>query len=191
MAKILYKVMKMKTYFFESDRLGFRNWIESDIEPFVAMNQDQRVMEFFPALLTRAETLLMVERIKGGIDKNGFGFFAVDLLENDAFIGFIGINYPRFESYFTPCIEIGWRLDPHFWHRGLATEGAKACLNFAFNSLNISKIYAFTPLQNKPSEKVMQRIDMTKEGEFEHPMLIDSLLRTTHLYSIQNPKLIC
>ncbi len=182
----------MKTYFFKSARLGFRNWIESDTESFVAMNEDERVMAFFPNLLSRSETLLMIDRFRNNISQNGFGFFAVELLENNAFIGFIGLNRPQFESYFTPCIEIGWRLQYDFWHQGLATEGAKACLEFAFNTLNINKIYSFTPLQNKPSEKVMQRIGMTKEGEFDHPMISpDNSLCVAHLYSIKNPRILC
>jgi RimJ/RimL family protein N-acetyltransferase len=177
----------MKSYFFKTQRLGFRNWIESDIEPFVAMSQDERVMEFFPAILSREEAIETVGRFQNFISEHNFGFFAVDLLENDQFIGFIGLSYPRFESFFTPCTEIGWRLHPDFWHQGFATEGAKGCLDFAFNRLKIDKIYSFTPLQNKASEKVMQRIGMSKECEFEHPLLHGSPLCKFHLYSITKP----
>jgi len=61
-----------------------------------------------------------------------------------------------------PAIEIGWRLLPKFWNQGLATEGAKRCLQFAFEELNIGEIYAVTSIHNKPSERVMQKIGMKK-----------------------------
>jgi RimJ/RimL family protein N-acetyltransferase len=51
-------------YFFKSIRLGFRQWLDSDIGPFVELNQDPRVMEFFPKTQSREETLAMVERVK-------------------------------------------------------------------------------------------------------------------------------
>lgn len=35
-----------KTYEFTSERLGFREWTEEDIEPFAVMNSDQNVMEY-------------------------------------------------------------------------------------------------------------------------------------------------
>ncbi len=177
----------MKNYFFKTERLGFRNWIGNDEAIFVEMNQDKRVMEFFPSLLSSTETLAMIERIKKNINVDGFGFFAVDLLQTDSFIGFIGISRPRFESHFTPCIEIGWRLHPDFWNKGLATEGALACLRLAFK--HFDKVYAFTAKQNLPSERVMQRIGMIKEGEFDHPLIAKtSPLRHHVIYVIQRPQ---
>jgi hypothetical protein len=37
-------------------RLRLRRWRTEDREPFAAMNADARVRQFYPALLTRAES---------------------------------------------------------------------------------------------------------------------------------------
>jgi len=171
-------------YFFKSQRLGFRQWLDSDIEPFVELNQDPRVMEFFPKTQSREETITMIERVKNQIDQIDYGWFAVDELSTGLFIGFIGISHPRFESYFTPCLEIGWRLHADFWGKGYATEGAEACLKYAFEKLEESTVYSFTAISNTRSERVMIKLGMKKEGEFDHPQLLEHPLSKHVLYVI-------
>lgn len=171
-------------YFFKSQRLGFRQWLDSDTEPFVELNQDPRVMEFFPKTQSRQETIAMIERVKNQIDQIGYGWFAVDELSTGLFIGFIGISHPRFESYFTPCLEIGWRLHVDFWGKGYATEGAEACLKYAFEKLEESTVYSFTAKSNIRSERVMIKLGMKKEGEFDHPLLPEHPLSKHVLYVI-------
>ena len=90
------------------------------------------------------------------------------------------------EADFTPCVEIGWRLSKQFWGQGLATEGAGACLDFAFDKLGLNVIYSFTPLNNRPSERVMQKIGMQRQGTFSHPKIESGHpLREAHLYKIE------
>jgi RimJ/RimL family protein N-acetyltransferase len=171
-------------YFFQSKRLGFRQWKDTDAKVLAEMNQDPRVMEFFPDLLSEEETLAIITRIQNDIDQRSYGWFAVDELASGLFIGFIGISHPRFESFFTPCLEIGWRLHPDFWGKGYATEGAMACLKYAFEHLEVSSIYSFTTVANKRSERVMMNVGMNKIGEFEHPMLPNHPLGPHVLYVI-------
>lgn len=176
-----------KDYFFESERLGFRAFKDSDLDPFLKLNSDPEVMKYFPSTLDIEETQDLMVRINDHIKDNGFDFFAVDLLFENRFIGFIGLKRTNFEADFTPCIEIGWRLDKEFWNKGLATEGAKRCLEFAFLDLKLTKVYSFTSLLNKPSERIMQKIGMTKISEFDHPMVeTGNPLKKHCLYTVKN-----
>lgn len=159
----------MKEYLFRSERLGFRQWIKSDLEPFARMNADPAVMKFFPKTLSLDETRGFIERLQEGFKQNGFGAYAVDTLENNAFIGLIGFMKASFEAHFTPCIEIAWRIKKQQWGKGYATEGAARCLEYGFSTLHLTEVYSFTATLNKPSEKVMQKIGMVKQGEFIHP----------------------
>ncbi len=179
----------MSEYLFTSKRLGFRQWKESDLDPFFyAINSDELVMEFFPGTMSREDSDGMAKRISDNIEKDGFGLFAVDLLKDNQFIGFIGFSKPRFEAHFTPCIEIGWRLRKDVWSKGLATEGAERCLQYGFETLVFDKVYSFTATNNKPSERVMQKIGMTYQGTFNHPKLPGHVLEEHVLYCIQNKK---
>ena len=164
--------MLMKpNYIFTSARLGMRPWQDADLTPFAAMNAHPEVMRHFPNLLTSEQSQQLIQRIMKGYEQYGYCFYATDLLETGEFIGFIGFMYQTFESHFTPCVEIGWRLDHRFWNKGLATEGAKACLDYGFNQLGFTSVYSFTATCNNASERIMQKIGMQKIGEFEHPRL--------------------
>lgn len=172
-------------YLFESQRLGFRNWKESDIIPFAKMNSDLEVMQYFPLPLSRKETINLVNRIQSHFKKWDFGLWAVEEKESENFIGFIGLNYADFKSSFTPCFEIGWRLDSRFWGKGYASEGARLCIEKGFEEFNLKEIYSFTSVLNTKSENVMIKIGMKKVMEFEHPKLDKKNLLCKHvLYRI-------
>jgi [ribosomal protein S5]-alanine N-acetyltransferase len=162
---------KMKEYLLKTERLGLRKWMKSDFKPFAKMNADPEVMKYYPYLLTEAQSNTFAERIIQQYEKYGYCVYAADLLDEDRFIGYTGFMKPSFESYFTPCVEIGWRLDSSVWNLGLATEGALACLNYGFENLGFEKIYSFTSVLNLPSERIMQKIGLQKIDEFEHPRL--------------------
>ena len=172
----------------ETERLILRTWRDSDLRPFSLMNQDPLVMEFFPKTLSQEESADSYKRITGFIEQKGFGLFAAEEKGSEEYIGFIGFNQPTFSSYFTTCIEIGWRLDRRFWNRGFATEGAKACLTYGFSSLDFKEVVSFTSTINTKSINVMKKIGMTFDGEFEHPNVEEGhSLRKHVLYKISRP----
>jgi len=171
----------------ETRRLLLRRWRDSDRVPFAALNADPRVMQFFPAVLSRTDSDRLVDRIEAHFEKHGFGLFAVELGQEGAFIGFIGLSVPDFEAPFTPCVEVGWRIAAAYWNQGLATEGAKAVLAYGFDSLQLSEIVSFTTVANAPSRRVMEKIGMTRapQDDFDHPKLPEGHpLRPHVLYRI-------
>ncbi len=169
----------------EAERLRLRLWKEADREEFTRLNSNPHVMEFFPERLSRNESDRFLTRIRTSILERGYGFWATEIKADRRFIGFIGFNYATFQSSFTPCVEIGWRLKKEVWGRGYATEGAKACLKFGFSKLALNEIYAFTTPLNERSERVMVNVGMEKIGEFQHPGLPEGHpLRLHVLYRI-------
>jgi RimJ/RimL family protein N-acetyltransferase len=149
------------------------------------INADVRVMEFFPSTQSEAQTIEFIERMQKQFAEKRFCYFAVDKLENGEFIGFIGLSETTFESDFTPCVDLGWRLKVSAWKNGFATEGAKRCLEYAFNELKFEKIIAICPKVNLPSENVMKKTGMQKVKEFIHPKLLnDDRLKECVLYEI-------
>ena len=167
----------------ETSRLVLRRWRESDAEPFYRMNSDPRVMEFFPACLTREQSDALMARAQTHFDTHGFGPFAAELRSTGELAGFIGLTVPQFEAYFTPCVEIGWRLGAGFWNQGLATEGAEAVLRMAFGTLGLREIVSFTVPDNLRSIRVMEKLGMTYDGDFDHPRLPEGhRLRRHSLY---------
>jgi RimJ/RimL family protein N-acetyltransferase len=173
----------MKNYLFTSERLGFRNWNLSDIDKMQEINSDEKVMEFFPGIPTKEQTADFVERMKKQFEDKGFCYFAVDKLENNEFIGFIGLSEQTYNTDFTPCIDIGWRIKSSEWNKGFASEGAKKCLEYALNELGLENIYSIAPKINIKSEHIMKKIGLKKQYEFEHPLLTNNdRLKTCVLY---------
>lgn len=154
-----------------TDRLVLRAWRESDLEPFADMNADSEVMEHFPSALTPDETYAMVDRVVDHWARHGLGLWAVEAPTVSSFIGFVGLAVPGFETHFTPCVEIGWRLSRAAWGHGYASEGARAALRFGFEERALDEIVSFTTTANVRSQAVMQRLGMTRDpaDDFDHP----------------------
>jgi RimJ/RimL family protein N-acetyltransferase len=154
-------------------RLLLRLWQEADFEPFAAMNADPRVMEYYPSVLTREESDRFVrERILPQFELSGYGLWAVEVPSAaTSFAGFVGLLDHTFDAPFTPCVEVGWRLAFRYWGQGYATEGARAALTYGFDAAGLDEIVSFTAVTNSRSIAVMERLGMTRVGEFEHPRL--------------------
>lgn len=151
-------------------RLILRQWQDSDLAAFCAMNADQEVMQYFPEPLSHQQSLVMAEKIRQLIDKNGWGFWAVERKNDHAFLGFVGLNQVKADLPCAPCVEVGWRLAKAYWGFGYATESAKASLDFGFTTLKLARIVAFTATINAPSIAVMQRLGMhNSQRNFGHP----------------------
>ena len=166
---------RMKSYI-ETERLYLRQWQASDFVVFAAMNADPEVMKYFPKLLSATVSDIIANKCQQLIEENGWGFWALSLKEgsdnNDAFIGFVGLNQTHADMSFAPCIEIAWRLRKEFWGQGYATEAARASLGFAFSELALDEVVAFTAVINQRSQLLMARIGMTDtQDNFYHPAL--------------------
>ena len=152
-------------------RLLLRGWREPDRAPFAQMNADPVVMRYFPSILTRAESDAAFDRYQQEWTNTGFSKWAIEIPGVAPFAGCLGLARVRFEAWFTPCVEIGWRLHPSFWRHGYATEAARAALDFGFQTLGLSEIVAFTVPENRASVRVMEKLGMEFAGEFDHPGL--------------------
>jgi RimJ/RimL family protein N-acetyltransferase len=146
-------------------------------------------MQHFAGTLSRSESDQLLAGIEAHFARHGFGLFAAELRETGQFVGFIGISIPEFDAPFMPAVEIGWRLDPACWNRGLATEGARAVLRYAFDILELKEVVSFTVPDNLASRRVMEKLGMTREAadDFDYPRLpAGHPLRRHVLYRLSN-----
>lgn len=151
-----------------------------------AINADEEVMAYFPSVQTREYTQGFIAAMQQEYAQRRYCYFAVELLETSELIGFLGLHLQEFVADFTPCTDIGWRFKKAVWNRGLATEGAKRCLQYGFESLGLEKIYAITPKLNRKSERIMQKAGMQKVKEFEFERLKEApTLLNCVLYAIK------
>ena len=175
------KAIQLKT-----KNLILRQWKKSDYLAFSKLNSDVDVMKYFPKPLSETESHEMAMKIESSIKQKGWGFWAVELKENHLFIGFVGLHEPSSDLPFSPCVEIGWRLDKRYWGKGYATEAGKEVLRFAFDTLKLDEVVSFTTVENNKSQSVMKRLNMIDiRQDFEHPALAKGHhLREHVLYKI-------
>ena len=153
------------------------------------MNSDPEVMRFFPAMLSREQSDALARDISSMIDEHGWGLWAVEVVGGARFIGFVGLNEPRFEAHFIPAVEVGWRLAREQWGHGYATEAAKAALDFGFRELGLQEIVAMVAPANSRSRRVTERLGMSRDpaDDFDHPRIPQGPLRRHLLYRLARP----
>jgi len=172
----------------ETPRLILRQWRDADLDAWAEMNADPRVMEFFPALYDRARAEGTAASMREEIERDGYGFWAVEIKATGAFAGMIGLNEITYDIPVHPKREVGWRLAFDAWGHGYATEGARAALQFAFGKLGWPEVVAFTAAINERSQRVMDRLGMTRDpaADFDHPRVEPSSpLRPHVLYRVK------
>lgn len=152
-----------------TDRLLMRRWLESDREPFAALNADQETMRFFPATIDRPASDAFVDVIESRFELQGYGLWALEVTETAEFIGFTGLNPMPDGVPGAGGTEVGWRLARYAWHRGYATEAATAALDVAFGGVGMKEIWSMTAVLNEPSQAVMRRLGLTEVARFDHP----------------------
>ena len=62
----------------ETDRLILRTWNDNDLQPMLAINQDSKVMEYFPGLQDLETTKKLIIRINNHFEKYGYTVYATE-----------------------------------------------------------------------------------------------------------------
>ena len=150
----------------ETERLKLRQFVEADLDACARMCADPETMRYIGlgATLSRADAWRSMAMFLGHWQLRGYGMWAVEDKRTGAFIGRIGLHNP--ESW--PVLEVGWLLDRAHWGQGLATEGGRAAMTFAFDRLNLKRLSSVIHPQNAASIRVAEKLGMTREATFVH-----------------------
>ena len=159
-------------YHVETRRLVLRRWTPDDLDALVAVFEKPEVWRFpFQRGLTSEETEAFLRRKLAEWESRGWAQWAAVSKEDGALIGFIGLSPPDFLPEVMPTVEVGFRLDPDYWGRGLATEGGRAALEFGFRVLGLDEIVSIYEPLNVASGRVMERLGMCPDRDTKHPTL--------------------
>jgi RimJ/RimL family protein N-acetyltransferase len=152
-------------------RCVLRQWKDSDLALWCATNADAEVRRFFANVADEEQARGEAQRCRDAIGQRGWGMWALEVPGVFPFAGFVGLAVPHYDAPWIPAVEIGWRLTRAAWGQGLATEAAKAALDFGFTRLLLREIVAIAVPANTPSRRVMDRLGMVRDeaGDFDHP----------------------
>lgn len=148
---------------FETERLFARKLTRKDFQGLCRILQDPEVMYAYEHAFSDGEVTEWLERQLLRYEKDGFGLWAVILKKTGQFIGQCGLTMQDWDGRRVP--EIGYLFQKAYWHRGYATEAAKGCKKYAFETLRLPRVYSIIRDNNLPSQKVAQRNGMQVCGK--------------------------
>ena len=171
--------MKLKT-----DRLILRDYQTTDFERvhIYGSNPDFSKYEFWGPNKIEDTHKFIADKLEESAQLPRFRFdLAVCLNDQDLLIGGCGL---RRETETSSVGNLGWAINPEFQNKGYATEAAAAFIQYGFNELNLSLIYATCDSRNVASYKVMEKLGMKKVGFTKGDKVIKGHLRDSFRYEI-------
>lgn len=143
----------------ETERLILREMTENDIEALCRIMCDPQTMEAAYVIpFTPEDVHAWLGRHLKRYATLGFGLWAVVLKTDGRMIGQCGLTLQEWNG--REILEIGYLFDKAFWHRGFATEAARACTEYAFTKLNADAVYSIIRESHTASRAVALRTGM-------------------------------
>jgi len=154
----------------ETARLRLREWDDEDETRFYEVMNRPEVMRHLGGLQTPAEWNAAYLRIAGFQCDYGHTFWIVEDRASGELLGFCGlkrVNAPG-AGDLTGRHEIGWRLRPEAWGKGIAKEAAISSMDLAFGRFGAPDVIAITVPANEPSQGLMKRLGMTRRADLDY-----------------------
>jgi RimJ/RimL family protein N-acetyltransferase len=142
-------------------RLLLREYRAADFDVFAENMKDPAATQFLTGLPDRRSAWRVFTAGAGQWVVQGAGWWAAELRETSEVVGWIG----AFFREPSPQLEVGWILRPKFWRQGLASEAAKAALDYGVEKHDARKVIAHISNDNAASVKVSEKLGMRYEGD--------------------------
>ncbi len=144
----------------ETERLYLRQMDHADYDSLCNILQDEDTMYAYEGAFSDTEVREWLDRQISRYQQWNFGLWAVILKETDEMIGQCGLTMQPWKE--TEVLEIGYLFNRSYWHKGYATEAAKACKHYAFEILKADEVCSIIRDTNTASQMVAIRNGMAK-----------------------------
>ena len=145
----------------ETERLYLRELGQGDFEALCQILKDPAVMDAYEGAFDSGEVQEWLDRQILRYQKWGFGLWAVILKESGELIGQCGLTMQPWKEQ--EVLEIGYLFRRLYWHKGYATEAARACKNYAFKTLGADEVCSIIRDTNTASQNVALRNGMSRK----------------------------
>jgi RimJ/RimL family protein N-acetyltransferase len=160
---------------FSTERLHAERMSEAHFGELRVMQQDVLMMAMIGGVRDEASTAAYLERHVVHWSEHGFGFWMLRDRATDASAGLAGLRCLRLDDI--DEVEVGYGFLPAFWGRGLATEIAMACVDHAFDRLQLPSLVALTKDSNVASQQVLRKAGLTYDRDVTHEGKTSMLFR--------------
>ncbi|MEK7830881.1 MAG: GNAT family N-acetyltransferase, partial [Acidobacteriota bacterium] len=139
----------------ETERLQLREITHEDCDQLLQIWGDAETMSLFPKTLDSREMSEWIDRNLKRYESCGHGVWAVILKDSRQFVGDCGLVIQEIDG--VEELEVGYHFNRNFWGQGLATEAARACMDYGFNQLGCRRIVSMIRPENLASRRVAER----------------------------------
>jgi RimJ/RimL family protein N-acetyltransferase len=146
----------------ETSRLYLRSFSDDDLDSFSALTAKEGFMRFSGGgTLDREKTAALLERIMIRTRQNLPAQFVIFDRAKTKLIGYCGFFLQTVDG--VEELEIGYRLHPDHWNRGIASEASQAVRDHAFRDLKLERVISLIHPDNHASRRVAEKMGMKLE----------------------------
>lgn len=148
----------------ETERLYLRELEQEDFPALCKILQDEKTMYAYEGAFSEEEVQEWLDRQLARYAQYGFGLWAVIRKESGELIGQCGLTMQPWKD--GEVLEIGYLFRRDCWHRGYAAEAARACKQYAFETLGAKEVCSIIRYTNTASQNVALRNGMEKRDSW-------------------------
>jgi ribosomal-protein-alanine N-acetyltransferase len=139
----------------ETPRLILREFRTDDVEALYLILSDPAAMRFYIKPFDRHGTEEWITRNRQRYTKDGHGLWAMILKSSGELIGDCGLVVQEIDG--ANEIEIAYHVRRDHWGQGFATEAARACRDYGFAHLDVSRLVSIIRPENLASRRVAEK----------------------------------
>jgi [ribosomal protein S5]-alanine N-acetyltransferase len=147
----------------ETSRLILRPFREGDLDSLSELMANQDFMRFSLGVYDREKTKTFLDKLLSWDRAELPSQFAVMHRADNRLIGYCGFYHHPAEV--TEDVEIGYRLHPSYWNKGIATEAARAVRDHGFRDWRLDRLISLIHRENVASRRVAEKNGMVFEKE--------------------------
>jgi [ribosomal protein S5]-alanine N-acetyltransferase len=145
----------------ETERLQLRHMTLEDTEALLRIWGSPEAMRFFDGPWDFDQMRAAIERNIQRYERDGHGMYTAVLKNGGDVAGDCGLVKQDING--SVELEVGYHMRPDLWGKGLATEAARGCMNYAFETLKATRIISMIRPENIASRRVAEKNGLTVE----------------------------
>lgn len=148
----------------KTSRLYIREICTDDYDAICSILQDIDVMYAWEHAFSNEEVTAWINENMMRYKRDGYSYWAVIEKSTVRLIGVTGLIAEQADN--EAYVGIGYIYNRSSWKNGYALEAAKACVQYAFDELNIDEITAQIRPDNLSSRRLAEKLGMIPKKEF-------------------------